>query len=238
MKFAFISDIHANVQALSATLEHIKQQDIDKLFVLGDVATLGPNPKEVIELLAEQQAIFIRGNHDDLLINLASRNDLDNVPLTYQWTKKQLSQEHIEILKAYQKSFSIKLQNDNTMLVFHAAPWDNEASLRDIASCPKLQDKLKKYKEQFYVGGHDHQQYHLRLHKKTIVNVGSVGFPYQQVPFSGLPRAFPWSEYALAQETDTGLDFTFTKVEYDLNELRHAAIQSGNPLEEWLTSIQ
>ena len=49
MKFAIISDIHANYQALEAVLEDIKIQGCEKILCLGDLALAGPQPRMVVE---------------------------------------------------------------------------------------------------------------------------------------------------------------------------------------------
>ena len=37
MKLAFISDIHGNATALDAVLQDIKNKNVDKVYVLGDI---------------------------------------------------------------------------------------------------------------------------------------------------------------------------------------------------------
>ncbi|MFH5186561.1 metallophosphoesterase family protein [Paenibacillus sp. TAB 01] len=37
MKIAFISDIHGNATALEAVLAHIREQAVDRIYVLGDL---------------------------------------------------------------------------------------------------------------------------------------------------------------------------------------------------------
>ena len=54
MKYAVISDIHGNMQALDAVLEHIKSQNVNKILCLGDLAMAGPEPNKVIEFVKNQ----------------------------------------------------------------------------------------------------------------------------------------------------------------------------------------
>jgi predicted phosphodiesterase len=60
---AIISDIHANLEALEATLADIKSQGIDAIYCLGDVVGYGPNPRECIDLVMSCQVCLL-GNHD------------------------------------------------------------------------------------------------------------------------------------------------------------------------------
>ena len=64
MRFAFISDIHANLEALEAVLNDIKGQNIDEVICLGDIVGYGANPNECIELIKNRCPETLLGNHD------------------------------------------------------------------------------------------------------------------------------------------------------------------------------
>ena len=49
MRIALISDIHSNLIALEAMLADIAQVEVDQIIFLGDLVTLGPQPREVVE---------------------------------------------------------------------------------------------------------------------------------------------------------------------------------------------
>ena len=54
MRFAFISDIHGNLQSLELVLTDLQQTKVDQIVCLGDVASFGPQPREVIARLSEK----------------------------------------------------------------------------------------------------------------------------------------------------------------------------------------
>jgi predicted phosphodiesterase len=60
-RIALISDIHANEVALRAVLTVIHRTGVDQIICLGDVATLGPRPNTVIEILGEPDCLCIMG---------------------------------------------------------------------------------------------------------------------------------------------------------------------------------
>ena len=68
MKLAIISDIHGNYHALEAVLKDISDQGADKIICLGDLATIGPQPREVIRKIQEAGINSIMGNHDLALL--------------------------------------------------------------------------------------------------------------------------------------------------------------------------
>ena len=72
MRFAFISDIHANLEALEAVLNDIKGQNIDEVICLGDIVGYGANPNECIELIKNRCPETLLGNHDAAAVELLS----------------------------------------------------------------------------------------------------------------------------------------------------------------------
>lgn len=70
---AFIGDIHGEIYALNRALEFIEYRKIDRCVFLGDYINRGAHSKDVIERLIEFsgkcECVFIRGNHDQLMID-------------------------------------------------------------------------------------------------------------------------------------------------------------------------
>ncbi|OJW16359.1 MAG: phosphoesterase [Planctomycetales bacterium 71-10] len=64
MRRALISDIHGNLEALETVLRDIEGQGVDEIYCLGDVIGYGPNPRECIDLVIENCAVTLLGNHD------------------------------------------------------------------------------------------------------------------------------------------------------------------------------
>ena len=89
MKYAVISDIHGNMEALEAVLKDIETaEQADKILCLGDLAMAGPEPAaavdRVMELVKAGKVVCIQGNtdkmiadfNDDILKNLQSKNEI------------------------------------------------------------------------------------------------------------------------------------------------------------------
>ena len=62
--FAVISDIHSNIEALTAVLGDIERRGIKTIYCLGDVVGYGPNPGECLDLIIEKTKWCVLGNHD------------------------------------------------------------------------------------------------------------------------------------------------------------------------------
>lgn len=64
MRYAFISDVHANLIALQSVLNDISRLKVDKIICLGDTAGYGPQPAETLELIYQVAEVHLLGNHD------------------------------------------------------------------------------------------------------------------------------------------------------------------------------
>ncbi|MEZ6195383.1 MAG: metallophosphoesterase family protein [Planctomycetota bacterium] len=73
MRFAVISDLHSNLEALEAVLADIDARGLETIYCLGDVVGYGPDPVPCVDLVMARCAFTIRGNHDDALFHGADR---------------------------------------------------------------------------------------------------------------------------------------------------------------------
>jgi diadenosine tetraphosphatase ApaH/serine/threonine PP2A family protein phosphatase len=64
MRLGILSDIHANYEALSASIEAFKAEEIDEYYCLGDTVGYGGSPNECADLVRNLVKATILGNHD------------------------------------------------------------------------------------------------------------------------------------------------------------------------------
>ena len=72
MKVAFLSDIHANIQAFDACLAHARAQEAQQFAILGDLVGYGADPVAVVrqvQMLAAEGAWVVKGNHDAMAVS-------------------------------------------------------------------------------------------------------------------------------------------------------------------------
>ena len=65
MRYAIISDVHANESALRAVLADAADMRAEKIVCLGDVLGYGPDPVLALELVYRKAHVCLAGNHDD-----------------------------------------------------------------------------------------------------------------------------------------------------------------------------
>lgn len=103
MRVAVISDIHADLFALEDVLAAIDATRPDEVWCLGDIVGLGgANATEVIDVVREQCALVLAGNHDAWVTGVLT---LDLLALPRQrmelgWQRAELSDEQLAWLAA------------------------------------------------------------------------------------------------------------------------------------------
>lgn len=128
MRFAIVSDVHGNLEALTAVFERIGPDD--GVLCLGDIVGYGPNPNECLALLRNRATSTVLGNHDVAAIDnhgLAYFNP--NARAAIDWTQRVLDPDHI----AWLDGLSYEVRTPEYLLV-HGAPVDYFAYILDKAA--------------------------------------------------------------------------------------------------------
>jgi len=91
MRYAIISDVHANLHAFEAVLADISTQRIDKVICLGDAVGYGTQPVEVLDLVRSRVDVMLMGNHDAAVAGLTDTSEFsDGALLSLESTKPKL----------------------------------------------------------------------------------------------------------------------------------------------------
>jgi putative phosphoesterase len=174
MRLAVISDIHGNVAALRAVIEHLRTQGVDATINLGDCVTAPLWPHETLALLDELKIPCVRGNHDRWLGDPSIRSP------TIQFVREALSDSDIARLGNLPASITL----DEDVLAVHGTPSsDMEYLLEDSVDdrlCPVtqsvLRQRLGEINATLVLCGHSHQQRTAQASRDIlVVNPGSVG---------------------------------------------------------------
>ncbi|MCM8768879.1 MAG: metallophosphatase family protein [Candidatus Omnitrophica bacterium] len=117
MKYGIIADIHSNLEALQAVLAYLNKNKVDRLVVTGDVIGYGANPIECLELLGQQNACIVRGNHEQGLLSGELSSFRPEAATALKWTSQQLSPEWLAMINAWPI-----LYQEADFLACHGAP--------------------------------------------------------------------------------------------------------------------
>ena len=95
MRALILSDIHGNLEALTAVLA-ATTGEYDELWNLGDVVGYGGSPNQVLDLVRLKSTLNVRGNHDRVCCGLTSANGFNPVARTAAlWTQKELTPDNL-----------------------------------------------------------------------------------------------------------------------------------------------
>lgn len=177
MKIVIVSDIHGNLDALTALPERY-----DELWVLGDLVNYGPEPKEVVDFVMDCADVVVRGNHDQCIAYGDDPRCSAPFRAMAEATRRFSDQVVDSAQKQYLRSLPERLQvsRDRTrFFLCHATPSDPLYEYRNAYS-DKWLDDCKKLRADVILVGHTHTPF-LRslngLNGQRVVNPGSLGQP-------------------------------------------------------------
>lgn len=190
MRYAIVSDIHANWQAWSAVRADVRKRGVDTMVCLGDIVGYGPSPTRVFADLVASCDNFVLGNHD-----AAAAGGLDpttfneNARRSAEWTAAQFDRASLKRLGGA----PLVLEDEDILFVHAETPAPDEFGYveteDDARACFEATDK------RFTFIGHTHKPLVFALAPdgtisinmgpvvvaepgfRYLVNVGSVGDP-------------------------------------------------------------
>ena len=126
MRYLILSDIHANCEALSAVLAHVRRKRWDKAIVLGDVVGYGANPNQAVDMIRElKPLVAIRGNHDKVCSGIEDGEMFNRVALqAAMWTRRKLNPSNLRWLQSLPEGPVVV---DGAFAVSHGTPIDEDA---------------------------------------------------------------------------------------------------------------
>ncbi|MCD6531320.1 metallophosphoesterase family protein [bacterium] len=235
MRIGFLSDIHANLEACEVALPVLRQEDVDRIYCLGDLVGYGADPGRCVDLVLGECNGAVAGNHDwasvgktDILyFNLFGRKAI-------LWTAKVLAPHHKSQLSSLPLFIS-----DSEWCAVHSTP-EEPSQWNYIFTPAQALRQFQHFAERICFVGHSHSPaifddtggmksivvprdessvvVRLRPDRRYIVNVGSVGQPRDGDP-RGAVAVF-----------DTGQNTVkFIRFEYPIAEAQRKIIEAGLP---------
>lgn len=191
-RVAVLSDIHGNIRALNAVLEEVEREQLDMIVVCGDVAT-GPFPSDSLKRLMGlgQRAYFIRGNADRELISAYDShlqfNPKEENPARFfsSWSAQQINKKERDFLASFYDRVTLEVASLGSVLFCHGSPRSDDEIITSLTPEGILHKLFSGLGEKVVVCGHTHHQFDRTTDRYRVVNVGSVGMPYE-----GKPGAF------------------------------------------------
>jgi len=195
MKLALLSDIHANLEALTAVLREVEHRQVDEIYSLGDVIGYGCDPSECLRLVDSTCKVRLMGNHEFSVLGHLSTDSYTHVArVSTEWTQHAITDREAAIIA----DFEMECWLDDILLV-HASPYEPE-EWHYILTPSEAADAFDHFDGAICFHGHSHipvifsevpgalprrksaHDFDPSEESRYIVNVGSVGQPRDNDP--------------------------------------------------------
>jgi predicted phosphodiesterase len=199
LRILLLSDIHANLEALEASLA--AAPSFDAVVNLGDIVGYGASPNEVASRSRGLGKIFVRGNHDKAVTGLLDLGDFNPMAASAAiWTRNELTFENLDWLGSLPQG-PVSLPEFPEVQLVHGSPMDEDeyvVSLGDALS-PLItlttpltffghthlqggffvsDSSADGFRPEYSTAGQaESVQLQLKPHTRYLINPGSVGQP-------------------------------------------------------------
>ncbi|MEO1229118.1 MAG: metallophosphoesterase family protein [Myxococcota bacterium] len=231
MRYAIISDIHGNIEALEAILAEFERLGgIDTYYCLGDIVGYGAEPEACCTRVRELCQVTLLGNHDAAV---AGRMDYsyyyDAAREALDWCRERLSPTNMAWLESLPYTHRL-----GDVELSHGSPFEPEQydyifALEQAREVAQLKEDLadvtfighSHLTKVFALAGEDAldvvaPKFTLREGMKYIITVGSVG----------QPRDYDPRACAGLYDTETKT-FEYIRVDYDVESQRQKILDAG-----------
>jgi len=233
VKIAFISDIHGNAVALEAVLKDLKKKNIEKICVLGDICYRGPEPKRSLELIKYLQADVIKGNADEWIVRGVRQGEVPDGALVMmnkerEWICSNLESTDIDYLSQLPTELCLN-EHGIEIFAFHATPNSLFEVIPQNVEDSLLHEKvLSKKDATIYLYAHIHKPYIRYINGRVIMNIGSVG-----LPFDGVTKA----SYGVITINENEFSTSIERVGYDIEKVLKQYREVGYPNADMMIQV-
>lgn len=236
MRYALISDIHANLPALEAVLEHVaEQKDVAATYHLGDLVGYAPWPNETVALLRARGIAGVAGNYDSTVgtdykhcgcrYEDPRQEELSHI--SFDWTRAHVSASTKQFLAGLPFRIDLRPLGGHTagprVILVHGSPTLNTlywTADRGDEFCLKMAALAGAKPGDVIAFGHTHIPWNRDVGGIHFVNAGSVGRPKDGDPRAG---------YVLLELGGPSVAVQFIRVEYDVDRAMQGIRESDLP---------
>jgi predicted phosphodiesterase len=232
MRYAIISDIHGNVEALRAVLADIETKAVDVIACAGDIVGYYADPEDCVKLVQEHIRYSVVGNHDYAAIGrIDTRNFTFYAYAAMEWTKTHLSPD----AKKYLGSLPLTMEVDQLFFT-HSSPSNPQDFIYVFPDSEEaIFEAFNSLVHRVNFIGHTHwpsimvqDDERIVLHNDDTIEVKGDYYYLINVGSVGQPRNFdPRSCYAIYDSDDALV--TLVRVPYDYTLTQKKVIENNLP---------
>jgi predicted phosphodiesterase len=240
MRIAMISDAHGNRHGLDAVLADLDHNGpYDEVIYGGDFAFRGAFPAEVIERIRERGYRAVRGNTDELLVEMArggnyqlsitddSQRHTPALQRFDRWALERMTSDQVAYLADLPLRIDIAGPDNARLTIAHATPWSAYVTVLSDSPEEDARRMLDEPNSACTAYGHIHHAYRREVGNRLLTSVGSIG-----APMDGDWRA----AYVVLKNDGNGWDVEFRRVPYDIEAAQASLLASTLPDREMIAA--
>jgi putative phosphoesterase len=231
VRLAVLADVHANAEALRAVLTDLDARGgADQLLVAGDVALLGPDPQEVIELLMAREAVAVYGNVDHFLLQTdwhafePGDEEAEADQALCLWALAQLSEYAEAWLRGLPFCREMEVDGQRLLMV-HGSPRSAVDPIAADTPEADVREMIADTQADLILCGHTHQPLDRTVGPVRLINPGAVGMPQGE---HGTAR------YALLAWEEEQWQVEFRLMRYDVEKTIARLLAAQRPYRLWV----
>ena len=215
MRVALIGDLHANLPALEAVLDHARLEGAEAIWNLGDSVGYGAFPEEVVQRLRKDDVVSTLGRYDRRVVRFKKRKEKwqrskeREEYLALEWAYDQLSKKSRKYLRFLSREIRMKVQGKRVLLT-HGIPGAEDGCLTADTPEKQLARLAREVKVDLILCGCSHQPFARSVEGVWFISPGSAG-----LPTDGDPRA----AYAILEVGPEEIQVFPHRVAYDVERL-------------------
>ena len=223
-RVAVVSDVHANVPALTAVLAEIEGAGADLVVSCGDL-TWGAEPDRTVELMTGlRRALFVRGNGERAVVDIR-RGTRHPISDREAWVPRQHSDASAAFVAGFPFSVVVDVIGLGPVRYCHGSPRSDTELVTYATPAERFADLAAQVEESVLVTGHSHLQFDRTVAGRRSVNPGSVGLPFHE----GSPGTAHWALL--------GPDVELRQTAYDVDAAHSVGPRTGDPAAERITAL-
>jgi predicted phosphodiesterase len=236
MRYALLSDVHANRPALEAVLRDLRTRaEVGAVYHLGDLVGYSPWPNDVVDMLAAANVAGVAGNYDSAVATdykhcgckSESPRQEELAHVSYEWTRANTSAATKRVLAGLPFRIDLKPMGGHaagpTVTLVHATPVNNLVYVtedRPDAFLSKMARQAGLEAGDVLCFGHTHKPWHRVVEGVHFVNTGSVG----------RPKDGDWRAGYVLLDVEAGdARVELVRVEYDVAAAARGVVEAGLP---------
>lgn len=170
MRIALLADIHGNLPALEAVLQHLEREQPDYVVLDGDLINGVPFSKAVIDAVRQRDWVVIRGNHEFYYLDFGTVRGLPNGDDPDRWGQlhwlvKTITPEQGNYLAMLPDERTFYLPGTQPLRIAHGVPGRNRVGFYTDQPAAQIAAEIQAVREQTLISAHTHLQIdrHIRL---------------------------------------------------------------------------